>query len=410
MSRPLTVVPASAATGVSDALTAALAGSSTLCVLPDAAPPPGHELLPQPTRGPGRAWPLDWPSALHLAEPVPDEVAALVATSGSTGMPRAVMLTAGALLASAHATLRRLSGPGAWLLALPLSSIGGLQVLVRSRLAGLDAVSMDLTSGFRADAFARAARTLPTGLPRYTSLVSTQLRRIVDAGGAGLDALAGFDTVLIGGGLLDADLRATATASGVRIVSTYGMTETSGGCVYDGIPLERVSVESTSTGLRIGGDVVALGYHGSPEATRESFVDGWFRTRDSGRVDESGRVTVTGRLDDVIISGGVNVAAGAVEEALRDLPDITDAAVLGRPDPEWGQAVVALVVVTGGADLDLTEVRAYVTARLGPAAAPRELITVPALPRLHSGKLDRVAAHLALTGTVRSSSAPEVDQ
>lgn len=394
MARPLTVVPAQPVPAVSAALMNALAGSTTLCVLPDIPAPAG--------RG--------WPALLHLDEPVPAEATAVVATSGSTGAPRAVLLTAGSLLASAHAAMRRLNGPGAWVLALPVSSVGGLQVLVRSAMAGLDPVCVDLSAGFRVEDFTLAARALPVGLPHYTSLVSTQVRRIVDAGGAGLEALAGFDAVLVGGGPLDAELRATATASGVRIVSTYGMTETSGGCVYDGIPLERVSVESTSTGLRIGGDVVALGYHGSPEATRESFVDGWFLTRDSGRVDESGRVTVTGRLDDVIISGGVNVAAGAVEEALRDLPDITDAAVLGRPDPEWGQAVVALVVAVDGAGLDLAEIRAYVSARLGAAAAPRELITVPALPRLHSGKLDRVAAHLSLSGTVPSNSAPEMDR
>lgn len=378
MARPLTVVPAHAVAAVSDALTDALAGTSTLCVTPDAPPPTGH----------------DWPSALRLDQPVRADVAALVATSGSTGRPRAVMLTATALLASAHATLRRLTGPGAWLLALPVSSVGGLQVLVRCRLAGLEPVHLDPTAHFRPDAFTLATRELPVGLPHYTSLVSTQLRRIVDAGGAALDALAGFDTVLIGGGPLDAQLRAVATAAGVQIVSTYGMTETAGGCVYDGIPLPGVYVESSPTGLRIGGDVVAVGYHAAPDDTRESFVDGWFVTRDAGQVDDSGRVSVTGRLDDVIITGGVNVAAGAVEEALRERPDIADAAVLGRPDPEWGQSVIALVVPVEGAHIELDDLRSYVAASLGAAAAPREVITVPTLPRLHSGKLDRPAAHL----------------
>jgi len=396
MARPLTVVPARPMAEVSAALTGALAGSSTLFVLPPTPAPTGH----------------NWHSALHLGDPVPDEVAALVATSGSTGTPRAVMLTAAALLASAHATLRRLDGPGAWLLALPPSSIGGLQVLVRSRLAGLDAVEMDLTETFGADTFARSAQELPQGLPRYTSLVPTQLRRLVEAGPQGIEALAAFDAVLIGGGPLDAGLRATATSAGARIVSTYGMTETSGGCVYDGLPLDGVYVENSSTGLRIGGEVLALGYHGESLATQESFVDNMFQTHDAGYVDNSGpgsipRVSVTGRNDDVIISGGVNVAAGAVEEALRGRPDIVDAAVVGCPDPEWGQAVLALVVLADPASrLDLNEVRDYVRYRLGAAAAPRRLLPVTALPRLHSGKLDRTAARLLAA----AESATAVDQ
>jgi len=200
--------------------------------------------------------------------------------------------------------------------------------------------------------------------------------------------------VLIGGGPLESNLRVAATAAGARIVSTYGMTETSGGCVYDGIPLAGTYVEASPTGLRIGGDVVALGYHAAPKDTRESFVDGWFLTRDAGQVAESGLVSVTGRTDDVIISGGVNVAADAVEEVLRERPDIADVAVLGRPDAEWGQAVIALVVPVDGVRVELAEIRAHVTARLGAAAAPREVIALPALPRLHSGKLDRLGAQL----------------
>jgi len=381
MARPLTVVPAHAVAAISDALTEALAGSTTLCVVPDAPPPPNH----------------DWPSALRLDEPVCADAAVLVATSGSTGMPRAVMLSAAALLASAHATLRRLNGPGAWLLTLPPSSVGGLQVLVRSLMAGLHPVCLNPAAGFHAEAFARAARDLPVGVPHYTSLVPTQLRRIVDAGGAALDALAGFDAVLIGGAPLDPELRAAATVAGAQIVSTYGMTETSGGCVYDGIPLAGVYVDAPLGELRIGGDVIAVGYHAAPHDTQESFVDGWFLTRDAGQVDDNGVVSVTGRTDDVIISGGVKVVAGAVEQALRERADIADAAVLGRPDPEWGQTVIAVVVPVDGASIELDALRAYVAARLGTAAAPREVITVPALPRLHSGKLDRVAATLLLT-------------
>lgn len=381
MARALTVVPAQPVAAVSDALAAALAGSATLCVLPGGAGPHGR----------------DWSAALHLDQPASTGVAALVATSGSTGAPQAVTLTAGALLASAHATLRRLNGPGVWLLALPVSSIGGLQVLVRSRLAGIEPVCLEPGTGFRPEAFATAAGQLPTGLPRYTSLVPTQLRRIVDAGSSSLEALAGFDAVLIGGGALDPDLRVAARTAGAAIVSTYGMTETSGGCVYDGIPLDGVRVESptgtdATDGLRISGDVLATGYHGEPEKSRQAFSDGWFHTRDAGHVDPGGQVTVIGRIDDVIVSGGVNVSAGAVEAVLRRLPDIADVAVLGRPDPTWGHAVTALVVPSQGAVLQLDRVRDHVRAELGDPAAPRQLVLVEALPRLHSGKVDRSAA------------------
>lgn len=383
MARPLMVVPAKPVAAVMPALINALSGATTLCVIPEAPAPSGS----------------DWEAVLHLDQAPPANVAALVATSGSTGQPHAVMLTAGALLAGAHAAIRRLDGPGAWLLALPVSSIGGLQVLIRSHMSGLDPVFLDRTTGFRPDAFAVATRELAAGLPHYTSLVPTQLRRIVDAGGVALDALASFDAVLIGGAALDGELRRAAESAGARIVSTYGMTETSGGCVYDDVPLEGVHVRATSAGLRIGGEVVALGYHAEPAQTEKSFVDGWFQTRDIGSVDDSGRVSVTGRIDDVIISGGVNVAASAVEEVMRGRPEIADVAVLGRPDPEWGQAVIALVVPAAtAAQIDLAELRTYVTTHLGAAAAPRAVLTVPALPYLHSGKLDRVAAQLLAAG------------
>ncbi len=392
MARPLTVVPAARVRVVAAELTRALSGASSLCVIPDGPTPTGR----------------DWPSTLHLAEPLPPEAAAVLATSGSTGNPRAVVLTAAALLSSAHAAMRRLDGPGAWVLALPVSSVGGLQVLIRSAMTGLVPEFVDLTTGFRPNDFARASAALPGGLPRYTSLVPTQLRRLVESGGSPLDALAGFDAVLVGGAALDPGLRQAASAAGVRIVSTYGMTETSGGCVYDGVPLDGVYVRATAAGLQIGGEVVALGYHADAEATSASFADGWFATQDLGAVDDNGIVTVSGRIDDVIITGGVNVATGAVEQVLRGHPDISDVAVLGRPDTEWGQAVVALVVPSPGASPDLGQIRADVSARLGAAAAPRQMITTRALPRLHSGKLDRVAAAHLVSETVEPSPLPPV--
>ena len=152
-----------------------------------------------------------------------------------------------------------------------------------------------------------------------------------------------FDAVLVGGAATDADLLTRALEAGVAVVTTYGMTETCGGCVYDGEPLDGVRVRVTDGGVELAGPVLALGYRLDPAATAESFADGWFRTRDAG-VLEDGRLTVTGRLDDVVITGGVNVSPAAVEAALRAHPDVADAVVFGRPDEEWGQRVVAAVV------------------------------------------------------------------
>jgi O-succinylbenzoic acid--CoA ligase len=228
---------------------------------------------------------------------------------------------------------------------------------------------------------------LPAGDRRYTSLVPTQLRRyLADEP----EALASFDGVLIGGAATDAALLERARAAGVHVLTTYGMTETAGGCVYDGVPLDGVRVR-VADGVELAGPVLAHGYRGDPRATAEAFTDGWFRTRDAGSLSTDGRLTVHGRLDDVVISGGVNVSPQAVEAALREHPSVTDAVVAGRPDPEWGQRVVAVVVPAAGSVPDLAELRPWVTARLGPAAAPRELAVVDTVPTLHTGKPDRRA-------------------
>ena len=176
------------------------------------------------------------------------------------------------------------------------------------------------------------------------------------------------------------------------------MTETAGGCVYDGRPLDGVRVRVTEGGVELAGPTLALGYRLDPAATAASFADGWFRTRDAGSLGD-GRLTVTGRLDDVVITGGVNVAPAAVEAVLRDHPAIVDAVVFGRPDDEWGQRVVAAVVVRGPDAPLLPELRAWVADRLGPPAAPRQLHLLDSIPLLHTGKPDRRAV-VALTSEV----------
>jgi O-succinylbenzoic acid--CoA ligase len=228
---------------------------------------------------------------------------------------------------------------------------------------------------------------LPAGDRRYTALVPTQLRRyLADEP----DVLASFDGVLVGGAATDRALLDQARAAGVQVRTTYGMSETAGGCVYDGVPLDGVRVR-VAEGIELAGPVLAHGYRRDPAATAEAFADGWFRTRDAGSRSPDGTLAVHGRLDDVVISGGVNVSPQAVEAALREHPTVADAVVAGRPDPEWGQRVVAAVVPAPGAVPALADLRPWVAARLGAAAAPRELTLVDSVPVLHTGKPDRRA-------------------
>ena len=324
--------------------------------------------------------------------------AVVVTTSGSTGVPKHVMLTAAALRASAEATRARLGGPGGWLLALPAEHVAGVQVIVRALLAGAAPVVQDVRDGFRPAGFAAAAARLPDGTRRYTSLVPTQLLRILDDGAAGLEALRGFDAVLIGGAALDEGLRARALGAGVRIVTTYGMSETAGGCVYDGIPLDGVRVRVDDGRVLLGGPTLAAGYLGAPDDTAEVFTDGWYRTGDLGRLDGD-RLTVLGRADDVIVTGGEKVAPAAVERVLTARPGVVDACVVGVPDPEWGAVVGAVVVLAGPAGLD--ELAAAVRAELGRAAVPRRWRVVSAVPLRGIGKPDRTAARQLLSATDR---------
>ena len=293
----------------------------------------------------------------------------VVETSGSTGRPKRVLLSREAVLASVAATARRLGSEGRWALRLPASYVAGLQVITRSLVAGHDPV----LEGW--------------GEATHTSLVPTQLHRMLgDPGEA--RRLAAMEVVLLGGGPIDPQLRQRAEAAGVRVVATYGMAETCGGCVYDGLALDGVAVALGTDGrIRLGGPVLFSGYDGDPAATAEVLVDGWFLTSDAGRLDEDGRLQVLGRLDDVVVSGGVNVPTPAVAARLREHPDVVDAAVVGVPDEEWGSRVVAFVV---GA-LDLATARDWVAGRHPRSWAPRELVVVDDLPLLPNGKLDRLA-------------------
>lgn len=391
MNRPLVVVPTAHAPSAADlgtwvaALTATVVDGTGPAVVPvGAGPAQGGTAGTAGTAG---------PPAPDAAE-VPDEVALVVPTSGSTGEARHVLLPAAALRASAAATAARLGGPGTWLLALPLTHVAGLQVVVRSVLAGTTPVVVDGAGGFRPDAFARAVAGLPGGR-RYTSLVPTQLHRLLDDP-AGADALRGFDAVLVGGAATPGPLLDRAREADVAVVRTFGASETCGGCVYDGVPLDGVRVRTDDDGhVLVTGPVLASGYLGRPDLDAPAFpvVDGerWWRSGDLGEVRD-GRLRVLGRADDVLVTGGVKVAPAAVERALVELPGVREASVVGLPDDAWGQAVTAVVVVAPGSTAPtLDEVRRHVAERLGAEAAPRTVVVVPSLPLRGPGKIDRRA-------------------
>ncbi len=328
-----------------------------------------------------------------------DDVALVVPTSGSTGEPKGAMLSASALIGSAAATHARLGGAGRWVLALPLTHIAGLMVVVRAIGAGAPAFEVDQSDGFDIARFAAttavAARgAAADGLPLYTSLVPTQLLRLLDADpSAGVD-LTAYAGILVGAAATPASLLERAARAGARVVTTYGMSETCGGCVYDGQALDGVVVQlDRADRIVLGGPTLFSGYRLRPDLTAAALdTHGRLVTADRGALDRDGRLWVLGRADDVIISGGENVAPAAVEGALAAVPGIGAAVVVGVPDPQWGEQVVAVVVPRDGATVLLADVRAALAAQLPPAAVPRDLVVVEAIPVLGSGKPDRSAA------------------
>jgi O-succinylbenzoic acid--CoA ligase len=319
-----------------------------------------------------------------LAEDGPP--ALTVRTSGSTGEAKDVVLSAAALRASATATLSRLGGAGQWVLALPAQYVAGLQVIVRSVLAGTSPVHLadhpDLSS---------ATRSLGPGR-RYLAIVPTLLHRWL-ADEASVQALAEYDAVLLGGAAAAPSLLGAARDRGVAVVTTYGMSETCGGCVYDGVALDGVAVVVGRGGeIRLGGPTLFDGYAGRPDLTAAVLRDGWLHTPDLGRLDDDGRLEVLGRADDVVVSGGVNVALPAVENRLAAMPAVDQCAVVAVPDPEWGARVVAVLVpAAGSAPPNLDEARDFVSETMPRSWAPRTLALRDALPLLASGKVDRRA-------------------
>lgn len=334
-------------------------------------------LLPVPADDPARAALLQ--DSQRAGRPISPEIAVVVATSGSTGTPKGAQLTPANLVASADATHQFLGGESQWVLAMPAHHIAGLQVLVRSLVAGWDPICVDLSTGFHIGGFARAAAQVRGRA--YTALTPLQLAKAMDSL-QGIEALRVFDAILIGGAPLNPQLAQAAADMQITLVTTYGSSETSGGCVYDGRPLPGAQVRVTQGRIHLGGPTIARGYRNHPQ--HPAFAEeGWFATSDAGMLID-GRLTVTGRLDTVIDSGGLKLHPEVLEQAMLRIPGVSGACVVGVPHPRLGQAIVAAYsgaatmaeVLEGLDDLPRWQV-------------PKELRHVADLPLAGPGKVDR---------------------
>ena len=320
----------------------------------------------------------DGTTRLDDSVPVERGTAFCVATAGSTGEPKLALLGRSAVEAAGRLTIDYLGLSDArWVCPLPLDHVAGLMILVRSWLTGTDAAVLP----------AFEPNELVAAPADVVSLVPTMLRRLLDA-----DAdLSRWRWILLGGGAVDPSLLERAAAAGGRVVRTYGMTETCGGVVYDGVPLPGVEADVAADGvIRLRTLTVMDGYRMDHAATAAALVDGWFVTGDIGEWRE-GRLRVLGRADEMIVTGGENVSPDEVEALLATHPAVGDVAVTGRPDPEWGQVVVAYVVPATSAAPALADLRAHVKAHAPGYKAPRELVLVDSLPRLPSGKVARAS-------------------
>lgn len=334
--------------------------------------------------------------------------AVVVTTSGSTGVPKRVVLSRDALTASALATADRI-GEGNWLLALPAGYVAGLQVLVRSIIA--DREPAWLTGAFTPQAFCAAALTMVSTehgerVPTYTSLVPAQLMRLLDAGAEDdtvLAALRSFETILVGGQAMAPLTLERAQEAGVRIVRTYGSTETSGGCVYDGRPLRGVSMRIIDGEVQLAGPTLADGYLDDSTGPAAFFRDAegtrWYRTGDAGIIEDD-TLRVRGRIDNVIVSGGINVSLDRVERVVRAVPGLESAVVVGVSDERWGEASVVVVprgeALRRSESVQLEEARVAVAEQVGAHARPTRLVLVDDLATLPSGKPDRETIRAAV--------------
>ena len=324
------------------------------------------------------------PKVYNLPEYVGDDVALIVESSGTTGTPKQIALSREALLASAHASANHLGASGQWLLALPTNYIAGANVLIRSVVAGTQPILMNTTLPFTAEAFVRASMLL-THEHKFTSLVPTQLFRLAQAAKSDasvLFALKQFTAILVGGQAADPTVVENLRAQGVKLVVTYGSTETAGGCVYDGVALPGVEVQIQTDGrIALNGPTLAN------DLTRP------FVTNDLGEIDANGRLRVIGRADRVLVSGGLKVSLDQLEHAAMSVGGVTEAAALAVTDAEWGHRAVLFYV---GSPEVADYLAAEVLSLLGSAAKPVRVLRVGLLPRLATGKVDYLALQTLL--------------
>jgi O-succinylbenzoic acid--CoA ligase len=309
-----------------------------------------------------------------LSRSVPERVAIVVATSGTTGAKKEVGLAGSALLASASASNKYLGAHfgQVWSLLLPLTHIAGVNVLIRSLQLGTMPIDVRNSSDFpRAD---------------FTAIVPTHLFRALNGDEKLLKHLSECKAVLVGGGALSIPLANQAKENGINVVTTYGMTETSGGCVYDGTPLEGVEITTENGIIKIKGPVLATTYIGDEETWKDSVVNGWFVTKDLGEIT-SGKLSVISRADDVIISGGEKMSLVSIEDALNNNFPHSQFVAFTVKDPEWGDALH--IAVMSNDDIEDQEIISFMSHTLGDVAKPKGIIHVDAFPHTELGKVDR---------------------
>lgn len=346
-----------------------------------------------------------------------DDIAIVSATSGSTGTPKGVLLSKQALEASATAFGNRFGTNNRWVVSMPAHRIAGIMVLVRSWFHN-SPFEIDPSVGgartFESAAFAattmRAVReSAADGRALMVSLVPTQIARLLESGSVGIEALQSYDLVLSGAAATPQPMLNRMRELGIKVSVSYGMTETCGGCVFDGRPLDGVKVslgtkDDVEPGrVTISGPVAASGYRLRPDLDAVSFISGQVQTHDVGKLDSSGLLHILGRLDDVVTVGGVNVALSAVESLIRHHPAIEDVAVIDLQDELWGSIPIAYVVtryhISDTSNL-ISEIQSTIRDQISRAAVPRTVQFVASLPMLDSGKIDRISLRMQAANEV----------